>query len=130
MTKRRSPDGAANMALAVLNGKQATKLPALNGRQGTNSSISDRARLQRTTISAPASAMRDARKLAADLDVNLNDVFLLGLNGALGRSGYDLVPGLDPNLEGRLDAVRSANSSRSIHRSAENDGTSPPVAAI
>lgn len=126
MTKCKSPDGAATMALAALNGK---KPPALNGRQGAGSSISGRVSVQRTTLSAPASAMRDARKLAADLDADLNDVFQLGLNWVLVRSGYDPVPGLDPKLENRLDAVRSANSSRNIHRSAD-DGTSPPLAAI
>jgi hypothetical protein len=115
MRQRKRPDGAAAAAIAGF--KQSRLQP-----KHVQSSVT--LDIQRTTLSAPFPAMRDARKLAADLDVSLNDIFLIGLHGTLCRAGYAPVPGLDPGLEGRLEAVRLANSSRGAHPSPE-PATSP-----
>ncbi len=118
MTQRKRPDGAAEAAIAGF--RRAKVQPKLDV-QSVSLDI------QRTTLSAPFPTMRDARKLAADLDVPLNDIFLLGLNGPLCRAGYEPVLGLDPSLEGRLEAVRIANSSRGVRRLPPEAATSPPV---
>jgi hypothetical protein len=118
MTQRKRPEGAAEAAIAGF--KRAKVQPKLDV-------LSVSLDIQRTTLSAPFPTMRDARKLAADLNVCLNDVFLLALNGALCRAGYEPVPGLDSALEGRLEAIRIANSSRAARRSPPEAATSPPV---
>jgi len=118
MTQRKRPDGAAEAAIAGF--KRSKVQPKLH-------ELSVSLDMQRTSLSAPFATMRDAKKLAADLNVSLNDVFLLGLNGPLCRAGYEPVLGLDPTLEGRLEAVRIANSSRGVRRLPPEATTSPPV---
>ena len=120
MTQRKRPDGAAVAAIASFKRSKVQTKP---------DELSASLKIQRTTLSAPFPTMRDARKLAADLNISLNDVFLLGLNGPLCRAGYQPVPGLDPTLEGQLAAVRIANSGCGAHPWLSDAATSPPGSA-
>lgn len=60
--------------------------------------------LRRTTLTAPRSVLRDAKILAARLEISLNEIFLLGLDSILRRAGSDPIAGL-PDIEDALKII-------------------------
>ena len=57
--------------------------------------------LRRTTLTAPRSVLRATKILAAQLEISLNDIFLLGLDSVLRRAGCEPIAGL-PDIEDAL----------------------------